>query len=171
MPKYPGPLAPRFWSKVARSDDPDACWEWQRSCYPDGYGQFKIAGRNCRAPRVAYTLARGPIPDGLQVLHTCDNPLCCNPAHLFLGTVQDNVDDKIAKGRDARGDRNGGRTRPERVRRGELNGRAKLTAAQVREIRERVAAGGVTRADLAAEYGVTDSLVSMIARGEIWRGV
>jgi hypothetical protein len=92
----------RFWSKVAIGE-PGECWEWQRSRNADGYGQFKLASGESpqRASRVAWMLSFGDIPDGLWVLHRCDNPPCCNPAHLFLGTAADNHADMRAKGRAA----------------------------------------------------------------------
>ena len=86
----------RFWSKA---NDTGYCWEWQGSKNNDGYGHFKIHGGHITASRIAYQLINGDIPDGLQVLHKCDNPSCVNPSHLFVGTVQDNMNDMIMKGR------------------------------------------------------------------------
>lgn len=90
-----------FWRRVDRSGGPDACWPWMRVPSTGGYGLAKYKGRRRIASRVAWELTNGPIPGGMQVLHHCDNPPCCNPAHLFLGTVADNVADMIAKGRAA----------------------------------------------------------------------
>jgi len=84
----------RFWCGVKRGE-PDECWPWTRSLSPKGYG--RVRGRN--AHRVAYELTYGPIPPGMFVCHTCDNPPCCNPAHLFLGTYLDNIADMVAKKR------------------------------------------------------------------------
>lgn len=118
------------------------------------------------------------------MLHRCDTPACCNPEHLFLGTAADNVADMVAKGRQARGDRVAARLRPERVPRGDrhwskskpesiLRGTrhpaAKLTQAQVREIRQRHAADGMTHRQIASLYGVSRELIGLIVRGLIWR--
>jgi len=77
----------------------DGCWEWQASKKRRGYGQFWCKGKNRVASRVAYRHFKGPIPDGMCVCHTCDNPGCCNPAHLWLGTYTDNMQDASTKGR------------------------------------------------------------------------
>jgi hypothetical protein len=87
----------RFWSKVAKGAD-DACWLWQAGRFKSGYGAFAMRPHTKRAHRVAWELVNGPIPDGLHVLHECDTPPCCNPAHLFLGTHADNMRDRQSKG-------------------------------------------------------------------------
>lgn len=97
------PLAVRFWAKVAKTDNAADCWPWLGTRHgKGGYGSVKrgpaIAG-NALAHRIAYTLTHGSIPVGLHVLHRCDNRLCCNPAHLFVGTNADNMRDRDAKGR------------------------------------------------------------------------
>jgi hypothetical protein len=93
----PRPAAERFWPKVDQSGGPDACWPWTAYCQPNGYGEFDKKW----AHRVAYELAIGPITPGGTICHTCDNPRCVNPSHLFLGTQGDNVRDMVAKGRHA----------------------------------------------------------------------
>ncbi len=105
---------------------------------------------------MAWELEIGHPPDDFCVLHKCDNPPCVNPAHLFLGTNRDNTHDAMAKGRMARG---------------EANGSARLTRAEVIEIRRRYAAGGTTHRTLGVEYGVSRTTISYIVRRQCWRYV
>lgn len=91
----------RFWAKVAVAG-PDECWEWTASKTQHGYGQIMVTAsprKITRAHRAAWVLTCGPVPDGMVVCHRCDNPGCCNPAHLFVGTQLDNIADMVAKGR------------------------------------------------------------------------
>jgi hypothetical protein len=160
-----------FWDRMDRRGGEDACWPWKGSRGRTGYGRLRPQanlGDQRLAHRAAWTLARGPIPAGLRVLHSCDNRACCNPRHLFLGTQADNMADCKRKGRAAAGDRNGTRTRPDRVRRGERSGRAKLTAADVCAIRREAASGALQR-EIAARYGIDRSVVSRIVAGLAWR--
>lgn len=146
-------LAKRFWLKVEKRG-PDECWEWNAFRKPEGYGQLSLRGdRTVLAHRVAWDLTHGPIPEGLFVCHHCDNPPCVNPAHLFLGTNAENVRDSTGKGRHSRGAK---------------NGRSKLTRDSVLEARARYAAGE-TQPALAAEFGVTSSVLSKAVRGKTWR--
>ena len=98
------PLSDRFWAKVGVGS-PGECWEWQAFCLPNGYGTIGVGSeingtnRKAYAHRVSWELAHGPIPAGMDVCHTCDNPPCVNSAHLFLGTKSDNMRDASAKGR------------------------------------------------------------------------
>lgn len=99
----PEPVDVRFWMNVDRSE-PEVCWEWRGTSFVGmGYGVFQAFDEQ-RAHRVAWVLTHGPIPKGMLVCHRCDNPPCCNPGHLFLGTDGDNMADMVAKGRN----RNGG---------------------------------------------------------------
>ena len=146
-----------FWERVGVGADLD-CWPWLRGRDADGYGGVysPIERRQVKAHRVAWELARGPIPDGLGVLHRCDNPPCCNPAHLFVGTQADNMRDAAAKGR-MRGWVYARRNRT-------------LTEASVREIRRR-AADGERGVSLAAEYGVSPQLISAVVLRHRWSEV
>lgn len=147
------PVTPeQFWARV-RIGPVSECWLWTGSRHPQGYGQFSRGGKTTRASRHAWELTHGPVPSGLWVLHHCDNPPCCNPAHLFLGTVRDNTNDKVAKGRHARG---------------ESSGAAMLTEDQVQEIRS-LSAAGARQIELAGIYGVHQGTISSIVRGRIWK--
>lgn len=97
MPEYKLPLSERFHTKYNIVES--GCWEWNGALRTDGYGILKIDGRNDGAHRYSYILHNGEIGEGLLVLHKCDNRSCVNPDHLFLGTIKDNTDDKIKKGR------------------------------------------------------------------------
>lgn len=89
----------KFWAKAAL-DDKDVCWPWRGTKNTQGYGWIRFQGGNWRAHRLAWVFTVGKIPEGMLVCHKCDNPSCCNPKHLFLGTHRDNSLDKYAKGRD-----------------------------------------------------------------------
>lgn len=170
--QYTGPLPvkERFWSKVDRTGGPDACWLWTGSCFDSGYGQFsQTRSINRRAHRVAYELAIGPIPNGLNVLHRCDVRRCCNPAHFFLGTHLDNVADRDAKGRQARGNQSGRRQHPERFPHGARHPNAKLTQEQANAIRIAFASGRHSKKSLAARFGVSRASVLNVVRGKTYR--
>jgi len=89
----------RFWSRVDKSGGPDACWLWTAGTHTRGYGRIRWGGKAQSAHRISWTLANGPIGADLYVCHKCDNPLCCNPSHFFLGTASDNMSDRDEKGR------------------------------------------------------------------------
>lgn len=101
MAEYDPITVARLWSKVSIPRSPrhaEMCWEW-RGSRVRGYGQLKVNGHPLRAHRMAYELVCGAVPDGLMVLHSCDNPKCCNPAHLRAGTAADNYQDAVERGR------------------------------------------------------------------------
>ena len=152
------PVVENFWDRVDQSGGAEACWPWMRGRVTQNYGTLSIGGKNVLAHRHAYTLMVGPIPDGLFVCHTCDNPPCCNPAHLWAATQQDNVLDCLQKGRN----RN-------RLFFGEKNGSAKLTVRQVEKIRAR-SVDGETQVSIARDFPVSAQQIGNIVRGKLWRG-
>ena len=148
----------RFWRKVARV--PDGCWNWTASTIVGNRGQIGVSTKggfrkNYLASRVAFTFANGDIPDGMVVMHTCDNPLCCRPSHLVVGTQKDNLQDMSQKFRGMHGSR---------------SYHAKITEAQAIEMRERRAAGWPQQA-LADAYGLTQGTVSVLLNRKTWRHV
>lgn len=203
-----------FWSRVDKRGE-DECWPWIGPLDKDGYGYHY-------PHRTAWSEVNGPIPEGLCILHTCDNPPCCNPCHLFCGTHADNVKDKVAKNRQSVGENSGtailtvseveqirtayipGVTTQEelasqfgvaqttigeivrgcnwksaggiaqfenirqKITRHERNGNSRLTLEQVKTIRETYAAGGVSQASLAVQYGVVQGHISRIILGQAW---
>lgn len=158
---YPGKLddptlVERFWQRVDRSGGPDACWPWTGYLDKGGYGQVRVNGKKELTHRVAFELIFGELPDDIFACHTCDNPSCCNPAHLFAGTALANARDMVNKGRSTHG---------------EHNPKAKLSPDQVREIRARYAAGGIGLKKLAAMYGVHFYTISLIVNHKIWKDI
>lgn len=141
-----------FWSRVAESD---GCWEWKGRINKDGYGEFKVNPYQFIASRLSWMLVFGEIPDGMMVCHHCDNRECVSPAHLFLGTALDNEHDKIAKGR-------------ARYVTGPENPQSKLNPDAARAIRDKLAAGH-RKSTIAAEHGVSESLIRKINLNLIWR--
>lgn len=131
----------RFWEKVSK--EPDGCWIWRAFTLKNGYGYVKTDKRCELAHRVSWILTNGEIPSGLFVCHSCDNKACVNPAHLFVGTHQDNMNDMVAKGRSRFGMQVPG---------------TKLTTADVQEIRN----SSEKLAVLSARFGVRDSAISRI---------
>lgn len=159
-------LSDRLWSKVDRSAGPNACWPFTGKCQSGGYGVQHVGGKPGRtiyAHRLVYRITTGTDPIGKAVCHRCDNPPCCNPAHLFLGTIGDNVRDMVAKGRHRTPHRWAGPV-------GEQVGGAKLTAEKVREIRRRSASGEGSCA-LGRVYGMDSSSIRQIVRRVTWRHV
>jgi len=154
-------LENRIMSRVSVSIPQEGgCHEWQGALTYNGYGRIGVNGKVQRVHRVAYELAHGPIPQGIVVCHRCDNPRCCNPDHLFLGTTQENVEDKMSKGRHK------AFTSDQVI--GEKNPRALLTAADVTKIRQRYARSNVTLKQLANEYGVHFDTISKAINRTTW---
>jgi hypothetical protein len=146
-----------FWSRVKQGD---GCWEWV-GYKKRGYGSTRAPKSRAQffAHRVAYYLANGADPDEMEVCHTCDNPACVRPDHLFLGTQADNMADKIAKGRHRSGPSKGGQ-----------NGNAKLSEADARLVIEAIMAGESNTA-ISQRYPIGHTLVSRIRTGKAWRHV
>lgn len=173
----------RFFKHVEKPATGAGCWIWTGVTGKTGYGRFHADGRRTNAHRASWMLHNGEVPsDKPIVCHTCDNPSCVNPEHLFVGTGKDNSQDMARKGRQvsglklhperaARGNASGRYTKPERTARGERNGLAKLTGENVVKIRTAYSEGGVTQAELALQYSVTRALIGHIVRRRIWQHV
>ncbi len=152
-----------FWSRVRRGGELE-CWEWQGSKPGRGYGQIRWGGAMRATHRMAWELTFGVIPPGMFICHKCDNPPCCNPSHLFLGTPLDNAQDREAKGRRSP------HLPPVRPTRGESHPMAKLTNWQVLSMRKERLEGCKLIA-LASKYGISFGHVSAICRETRWSNV
>lgn len=158
-PKYKPSLEERFWNKVnkngptiAHIDTP--CWVWMAHCNISGHGRFSVNGKLGLAHRVSWLIHYGEFDNALDVLHKCDNPSCINPDHLFLGTHKDNMVDMVNKGRNV-------------VFAGEASRTAKLTEAQVKEIKNK--STFTTQTQLAKDYGVSQAAIWYILNGRNWK--
>jgi hypothetical protein len=150
------PVEERFWRYVQKTE---SCWEWVGNKGRFGYGriqEFGVSGKTVQAHRLSYQMHVGPIPDGLFVMHKCDNPSCVNPGHLQLGTPRDNTQDMIAKGR-------------KRVVApvGEGNGKSKLTAELAKYIKSSLS----TNAELARELNLSPNCIRGVRTGRTWKHV
>lgn len=181
-----------IWKYVSKTE---GCWLWTKAVSEQGYGKWVINRKTVVAHRYIWELTNGRIPDNLFVCHKCDVRSCVRPDHLFLGTHKDNMRDMREKGRAASGDANAARKYPERLcrgkahhfsktvrygddspsrlyperlARGEANNKAKLTAAQVLEIRS-LFAPPMTYNSIGRKYGVNGWMISSIIKGKSWR--
>lgn len=186
----------RFLSKIKIDNE---CWYWMASKVGQGYGACSFY-RDSRAHRVSFRLFRGKIPKSLCVCHSCDNPSCVNPKHLWLGTTQENTEDRYKKGRSASGDRNGTHTHPEKVARGDKTGvrkhpesrprgdshwarkhrelffgennvGAKLTEDKVRKIRKMFDNDKYTKKELSVKYNVSLVTIDRIVSRITWKHI
>jgi len=182
----------RFWPKVNKTQE---CWLWIGYRDARGYGRIMRQGKVCGTHRVSWEIHNGQIPEGMGVLHSCDNPPCVNPQHLFIGTQKDNMRDCTRKGRAwyvmhpdrvasgerhgsrthpesrARGERHGSRTHPERLPKGERHKNSKLTSANVREIRTLYAGGKYSKSALAIQFKISLASISLIVRRKAWKHI
>ncbi len=161
-----GTPAQRFWARVIQGATADECWDWKGSKLRDtGYGRLGIAGKRVDlAHRFSWELHFGDIPDGACVLHSCDNPPCSNPRHLFLGTRADNYADMRRKGRENRA----GYFSSERFAR-ERHPRAKITREDAEAIRDLYRPRHTTCKELASRYGISEHTVRAIVAGRLWK--
>lgn len=144
----------RFFAKIERTP---TCWNWNAGRFESGYGAFGLCKKLVKAHRVSFKLHKGEIPEGLMVLHSCDNRRCVNPDHLFAGTHQDNMEDRKKKGR-AIG-----------ANKGEAHHLAKLSTEDVLKIRKAYEAGYTTHRELAAQFNVSDSAIGLILNRTNWK--
>lgn len=156
LPRLSTQQIKRFYSKVI-IDSASGCWIWQGSQHKCGYGNVRINQRTLLPHRIAYFIAYHFDPSGFLVCHTCDNRLCVNPLHLFLGNHSDNAQDCIKKGRFM-------------SMQGSENPQAKLTEAEVTEIR-RLANEGFTQSAIAVRYGLRQGYVSKIINRKMWKHI
>jgi len=140
----------RFWFSVEKGS---SCWEWQAAKNSHGYGVIQANGKLCGAHRVSWELHNGPVPDGLSVLHHCDNRVCVRPDHLFVGTVVDNTNDMVAKGRQAQGT---------------VHGSAKLTDRQVEAMRQ-ARKEGLSYTEIGKAFGVHKTTARRAVIGLTWQ--
>jgi hypothetical protein len=147
--------APFSWAKV-NICSVEECWLWTATLNRWGYGQCRWNGRNVNASRAAFESMYGEVADGLVVCHRCDNPACCNPAHLFAATQAENLADCRAKGR-------------QRYKTGETHHRAtaKLTPERVLEARA-LFQSGVSQSEIGRQWGLHSSVISRAIRGQSW---
>ncbi len=157
IPEISESLADHFWGKVDIRT-PEECWLWKAGAFNRGYGAFAIGYSQWPASRIAFVLQYGAwaIPGNIFVLHRCDNPLCCNPDHLFIGTAKENAEDCVGKDRSARGER---------------HTLAKLSEEKVITIRSLIKNGEAKPMELARRYGVDIALISRVVRRKSWAHV
>ena len=164
------PVKERFFEKVKKTN---SCWIWTgaKSGPKNNYGQIFHGGKKIKAHRLSWQIHEGPIPEGMCVLHKCDNSSCVNPSHLFVGTKSDNMKDMVKKGRhwmilnpERSSLNNSGKAPWRKKLRGELNHSAKLTGNQVIKIRK-MFSSGLAQKEIAKKFGVHVSTIRRINNG------
>ena len=154
----------KFWAQVEKhgpipESNPELgpCWVWMGHVDKrGGYGDLSVDGKAFKAHRYSYVLEHGEIPEGMLVRHKCDNPPCVNPAHLELGTNDDNMKDRLARGRYAVGS---------------AHAKTTLIEDQVISIRREYALGSATYASLATQYGISKPSVADIIKRRVWKHI
>ena len=146
-----------FWNLVDKTTNPNGCWEWQGNFQPKmPYGRYTINGKFWTAHRLSYTLVKGDIPQGLVVMHSCDNPKCCRPEHLNLGTKTDNNKDRDIKQRQARGI---------------TNGSTKLTEQDILDIRNMPYGARGDNKRIRLKYNIDKTTVQKIVNRITWKHI
>jgi hypothetical protein len=140
-----------FWDRVDKSGGEDACWPWMAGRSAQRYGQVTINGNKILAHRYAYAEAYGPIPADKDLLHSCDNPPCCNPRHLRIGTAKDNAKDMIDRGRIAYGSR---------------HGQCRFTDEAIRTIRDAYHNKGLSQGAISRKFGISSGHLHRVLTGQ-----
>ena len=154
------PIRDNFWENT-KLNEKTGCLEWQRGKANYGYGSLRDEnGKSVKAHRYAWVLVNGPIPEGMEVLHSCDNTPCCNPKHLFLGTQKENMEDMTRKGR-----------RKSKIppQKGEGNNNSVLTKENVIEIKRLLKSGFFTHQKISDTFHVSRPTISLINTGKTWK--
>lgn len=140
-----------FWRMCEKGGE---CWNWKKATNNDGYGILTFHGKAWKAHRLAYHFSNSGIPDGMVICHTCDNPKCVNPDHLYAGTQQQNVKDRVKRRRSGN-------------LKGVNNGKAKLSESDVLKIRSACDSGD-RYSDVATKFGISDSHAGLIHKRRAW---
>ena len=147
----------KFWKRLDKKSN--GCWEWTKAHNKDGYGQTCYKGKMVWTHRMAWIYSKGEIPEGMHVLHKCDNPACCNPDHLFLGTHKDNMNDRDKKNRCNN-----------KGLKGELNPQSRYTEKDILQMRE-MYKKGMKQKEIALIFNTTQPIISNIINRKYWKHI